>query len=261
MLPSLLFAIVAATSAAAFVLPIERLRTIDVSAKANDLMIAAGFGIDQVNVSGQRYTADSDVFDALDLPNVKTFAAFDSDAALKRIERIPWVDTAQITRIYPGTLDVVVHERAPAFIWKRGDMNYLVDATGRTLGPVPAANTWNLPRVVGEGADSEAILMLSALRQYPQIERQYAYGERIAERRWRIFLKNGTALDLGADREIEGFEEIANARDVAPALKTTAMIVDVRTPGRIAMRPATGKSARTASVAGAETASLASAEQ
>jgi cell division protein FtsQ len=261
MMPSILAAAMVAIVAAAFAFPIDKLRNIDVSAKANDLMIAAGFGIDQVNVSGQHYTADSDVFDALDLPNVKTFAAFDSGAALKRIERIPWVDTAQITRIYPGTLDVVVRERTPAFIWKRGEMSYLVDATGRTLGPAPTAGTWNLPRVVGEGADREAILMLSALRQYPRIEREYAYGERIAERRWRIFLKNGTALDLAADREVEGFEEIANARDLAPALKGIAMIIDVRTPGRIAMRPAVGKSARTASVAGTETASLAPAER
>jgi len=221
-------------------------------------MIAAGFGIDQVNVSGQRFTADSEVFDALDLPNVKTFAAFDSDAALKRIERISWVDTAQITRIYPGTLDVVIRERTPAFMWQRGETNFLVDATGRTLGPAARASTWNLPRVVGEGADGEAILMLSALRQYPQIERQYAYGERVAERRWRIVLKNGTALDLGADREIEGFQEIASAREAASALKGTPMVVDVRTPGRIAIRPLVSNSARTASAAGAQTVSLAS---
>jgi cell division protein FtsQ len=260
-MPSLLVAVVVAAGAASFGGPIERLRNFDVSAKANDLMIVAGFGIDQVNVSGQHFTSDSDVFDALDLPNAKTFAAFDSDAALKRIERIPWVDTAQITRIYPSTLDVVVRERTPAFIWKRGETSYLVDATGRTLGPAPTASTWNLPRVVGEGADTGAILMLSALRQYPRIESEYAYGERIGERRWRIVLKNGTALDLAADREIEGLEEIATAHDILPILKRTPMIVDVRTPGRITMRPATSKSGQIASVAGAETASLAWAER
>jgi cell division protein FtsQ len=244
--------------ASAFALSFGKLAAIDFAAKTNDVMIAAGFGIDQVNVSGQHYTSDSDVFDALDLPNVKTFAAFDSDAALKRIERISWVDTAQITRVYPGTLDVVIRERTPAFMWQRGETNFLVDATGRTLGPVARASTWNLPRVVGEGAETEAILMLSALRQYPQIERQYAYGERIAERRWRIVLKNGTALELGADREIEGFEEVATAREAASALKGTPMVVDVRTPGRIAIRPLVGNSARTASIAGAQTVSLAS---
>ncbi len=259
-LPSLVATGVAvAIGAAAFAQPIDKLRAIDFRGQADALMIAAGFGIDQVNVSGQHYTADSDVFDALDLPNVKTFAEFDSDAALKRIERIPWVDTAQLTRAYPGTLDIVVHERNPAFIWTRGETNYLVDATGRTLGPLPRASIWNLPRVVGEGADGEAMLMLSALRQYPKIERQYAYGERIAERRWRIRLKNGTALDLAADREIEGLEEIAEARAVQPAITGKPMIVDVRTPGRIAMRPVTA-SARTASLAEPGATSLASAQ-
>ncbi len=258
-MPTLFAALsVAAMGAAIFTLPIDKLRAIDFSGNANALMIAAGFGVDQVNVSGQHFTADSDVFDALDLPNVKTFAAFDSDAALKRIERISWVDTAQLTRVYPGTLDIVISERAPAFIWTRGETSYLVDATGRTLGPMASVSTWNLPRVVGEGADGEAILMLSALRQYPKIERQYAYGERVAERRWRIMLKNGTVLELAADREIESLQEIADTRAVQAALTGKPMIIDVRTPGRIAMRPA---SSRTASLSSAGTTSLASAQQ
>jgi cell division protein FtsQ len=245
-------ALVLVTGAAAIALPLDRLKAIvlgvDLGTKASELMIAGGFGIDQVSVTGQHYAADKDIFDALDLPNVRTFAAFDSDAALKRIERIAWVDTAQITRAYPGMLDIAVRERIPALMWKRGDKNYLVDATGRVLGPAPATNTWVLPRVVGEGANSEASLMLAALHQYPTIENEYAYAERVAERRWRIVLKNGTTLELGADREIEGFEQIMQARAVAPALNGAAMIVDVRTAGRIAMRPVDVKQAKTAAL-------------
>lgn len=262
-MPSAFGALVVAVGVAAYALPLplDKLTAIDVWGETDDLMIAAGFGIDQVNLSGQHFTSDSDVYDALDLTNVKTFAAFDSDAALKRIERIPWVDTAQLTRIYPGTLDIVIHERAPAFIWTRGETNYLVDATGRTLGPMPTASSWNLPRVVGEGADGEAMLMLSALRLCPKIEHQYAYGERIAERRWRIVLKNGTALDLAADREIEGLREISDAQPVQSALTGSPMIIDVRTPGRIAMRPATAANLRTASFARPKVTAVASAQQ
>ncbi|CCB63574.1 MULTISPECIES: cell division protein FtsQ/DivIB [unclassified Hyphomicrobium] len=260
-MPSTVAALVAAVAGvAAYTLPLDKLMAFDFSDKTDSLMIAAGFGIDQVNLSGQHFTSDSDVYDALDLTNVKTFAAFDSDAAMKRIERIPWVDTVQLTRIYPGTLDIVIHERAPAFVWTRSETNYLVDATGRALGPMPTASTWKLPRVVGEGADSEAMLMLSALHLVPKIERQYAYGERVAERRWRIVLRNGTALDLAADREIEGLQEIANTPAVQAALTGAPMIVDVRTPGRIAMRPATS-SARTASLRSSGTTAVASAQQ
>lgn len=258
--PSAIAVLAAIAGAAAYALPLDKIAAFDFSDRADGLMIAAGFGIDQVNLSGQHFTSDSDVYDALDLTNVKTFAAFDSDAAMKRIERIPWVDTVQLTRIYPGTLDIVIHERAPAFVWTRGDTNYLVDATGRTLGPMPAASTWKLPRVAGEGADSEAMLMLSAVRLVPKIERQYAYGERVAERRWRIFLRNGTALDLAADREIEGLREIASTSAVQTALTGAPMIIDVRTPGRIAMRPATPAD-RTASIRSSGTTAVASAQQ
>ncbi|HVZ03178.1 cell division protein FtsQ/DivIB [Hyphomicrobium sp.] len=212
------------------------------SADADALLIAAGFGINQVNISGQHFASDSDIYDALDLTNVKTFAAFDSEATLKRIERIPWIDKAQMTRIYPGTLDIVVRERKPELIWTRGNESYLVDATGRVLGPMPAVSDWMLPRVVGEGATKDVAPMLAALHQYPAIYSQFSYAERVAERRWRIVLKNGTRFELAADREVEGLQEIANSRAVASALNGAPMIIDVRTPGRIAMRPTDGKS-------------------
>jgi cell division protein FtsQ len=241
-----------AVGAVAFALPLNRATFANLShaiaAEATALTIAAGFGINQVNVSGQHYASDNDIYDALDLTNVRTFAAFDSEAVLKRIERIPWIDKAQLTRVYPGTLDIVVRERTPAIVWTRGNENYLVDATGRVLGPMPVASGWALPRVVGEGATDAAAPMLAALRQYPAIEKQYAYAERVAERRWRIVLKTGTVLELGADREIEGLQEIASSAAATPALKGTPMIIDVRTPGRVAMRPIDGKSARTAAL-------------
>jgi cell division protein FtsQ len=243
-------------------LPFQRLRAIDVSGRASDLLVAAGFGIDQVNLSGQHFAGDGDIFDALDLRNVRTFASFDSDAALKRIERVPWVASAQLTRVYPGTLDIAVRERTPAFVWVRGDTSYLVDATGRTLGPMASGSQWKLPRVLGEGADEDAIDMLSAVRQVPKIEAVFAYGERIAGRRWRIVLRNGTVLELATDREIEGLQTIADSEPLQGALNgVSAMIIDVRTPGRIAVRPATPDLARTASLTSAETASLVSRER
>ena len=245
-------ALLAVSGAAAIMLPLNRATFSKIShavaEQVTALTIAAGFGINQVNVTGQHFASDSDIYDAIDLTNVRTFAAFDSEAALKRIERIPWIDKAQITRVYPGTLDIVVRERTPSIVWTRGNETYLVDATGRVLGPTPVASNWALPRVVGEGATDDATPMLAALRQYPDIEKQYAYGERIAERRWRIVLKSGTMIDLGADREIEGLQEIANASAAAPALKGKPMIIDVRTPGRIALRAADGKPAQTAAL-------------
>jgi cell division protein FtsQ len=201
-------------------------------------LIAAGFGIDQVSLTGQRYTLDSAVFDALDLGNVKTFAALDMAAALKRIERISWVDTAQISRVFPGMLNVQISERIPAAIWSRGNKNYLIDATGRTLGPVSENNGWVLPRLAGEGANVDAPLLLTAIARHKDIEAQFDHAERIAERRWSVALANGSRIELAADREVEGLDQVAASSTLRQAVLGAATVVDVRTAGRAVMRPA-----------------------
>ena len=206
------------------------------SLKSTEALVALGFGIEQVSVTGQHYTSDADVFDALDLPNVPTFAAFNADAALQRIERISWVDTAQITRVFPASMRIDIRERSPAAIWARGEKSYLVDVTGRVLGPVPKQSGWELPQISGEGASTEVVGLLIALSRHKELEAQFDRAERIAERRWAVVLKNGTRVELGADREVEGLELVAENRALKQFAESGASVIDVRTPGRIAVR-------------------------
>jgi cell division protein FtsQ len=242
-------------SAAVFAVSAPAIALRDVKDKANHLatrgLIAAGFGIDQVSLTGQRYTLDTDVYDALDLANVTTFAGLDTAAALKRIERLAWVDTAQITRVFPGVLNVEIKERSPAAIWSRGDKHYLIDVTGRTLGPVPAHNDWPLPRLAGEGANVDAALLLTAISRHKEIQGQVNYAERIGERRWRVVMKNGSRIELGADREVEGLDQVASNTTLRGALTDTPEIIDVRTAGRAVMRPL--RAAATAQLSPAKT--------
>jgi cell division protein FtsQ len=195
--------------------------------------------------AGQRYTLDQDIFDALDLANVKSFAELDTIAALKRIERLSWVDTAQITRVFPGALNVDINERVPAAIWSRGDKNYLIDVTGRTLGPLPANSGWVLPHLAGEGANTDAPLLLMAISRHKEIQAQFHHAERIAERRWSVVLNNGSRIELGADREVEGMDIVASASVVRQAILASPYVVDVRTAGRATIRPLALASAAT----------------
>jgi cell division protein FtsQ len=250
-LAAALFGAVLCTSAAAAVLMSDYLAPGKIKSMASEkvtgIMLGLGFGIDQVSLTGHHYTPDSDIFDALDLPSVRTFAEFDAAAALKRIERLAWVDTAQITREYPGVLKVQVRERRPAGIWQRADKDYLIDTTGRVLAHIAAPNGWQLPRVSGEGANSEALMLFTALGRYPAIEEQFDHAERIAERRWSVVVKNGSRLELGADREDEGFAHIAARSELRRVLNGPPFVVDVRTPGRIVLRPLqSGKTANAA---------------
>ncbi len=215
----------------------EGLKTL-AAEKAQEALLGLGFGIDQVSLSGHRFTSDRDVFQALDLQHARTFAAFDAVAALRRIENLPWVETAQITRLYPGGLNVEVRERRPAALWDYKGKTYLIDDTGRALG-ASAANGWQLPRVAGDGANSEAAMLFTALSRHPDIAKAVMRSDRIGARRWSLLLKNGSRLELAADREVEGLEQISSNPILRRALGGSAFAVDVRTPGRLAMRPLT----------------------
>jgi cell division protein FtsQ len=235
-------AVILAAAAIAAAAVVAAPKTFDVSnaveqaqSRAVSALMAAGFGIDQVSVVGHRFTADADVFDALDLHNVRAFWQLDADAALKRIERISWVDTAQLTRVYPGRLDVEIRERKPAATWARGERAYLVDATGRILAQTPSTHDWRLPRIAGEGANEDVGLLLTAVARHPELAAQIATSERVAERRWRINLTNGSRIELAAEREVEGLDQIAQSMELRKAIARGPVSIDVRTQGRIAV--------------------------
>ena len=80
-------------------------------AEIERLIALAGYGLSQVSVTGHRYTPDSDVFDALDLASAPTMLSFDTRAARKRVESLPWVERASIERVLPDR---------PAGVRKRG---------------------------------------------------------------------------------------------------------------------------------------------
>ena len=98
---------------------------------------AAGFTLHQVSLSGLRFTPDTAVFEALDLPAATTLLTFDARRARARIEALPWVAQARIERVFPDGLAVRVIERQPLAIWRNGTRYYVIDRHGRRLALPP----------------------------------------------------------------------------------------------------------------------------
>lgn len=198
-----------------------------------------GFGIDQVALEGHRFSYDREIFDALDLANVRTFAALDSAAVKARIERLPWIDTAELTRVFPGRLDIRVTERKPYALWMRADQLYLIDKTGRVLAAVGGETLPDLPRFAGEGAAAGAASLMETVARYPDVARRLAEAERISERRWRLKLDNASTIELPADGEVGALEELMRDQRLLSLVTAGHTTLDFRGPGRVAVRPET----------------------
>jgi len=205
--------------------------------QADHVLYWSGLRIDQVALSGHRFTSDTDIFDALDLPNTRSMVSFDSIAMRERIERLPWVATAAITRVFPGTLEIRVAERKAAALWLRGGREYLIDATGRVLSALKPGTQTSLPRVAGEGAAKEAWVLLDLVARYPRIAERFVMAERVGGRRWTLRLKDGVTVHFAADREAIAFEALSSSNDLGKLLSGYDLIVDLRSRGRVTVRP------------------------
>ena len=204
----------------------------------DDIAVAAGLGIDEVTVTGHRFTADRDILDSLDLANVRTMTALKSTAVKARIERLPWIATATITRVYPGRIDVAVTERFPFAVWLNGTSASLVDETGRILAAVAPTHAPGLPRLAGEGAPAAASALFQTLAHVPDIANRLTRATRVAGRRWSLDLTDGLRVELPADGEAGALAALVADRAAPKLLAARNTIIDLRVPREIAVRAA-----------------------
>ncbi len=205
--------------------------------ESEQVLTWTGLRIEQVSLSGQRFTPDADVFEAIDLPNAGSLITFDATATRARIEALPWVATATINRVFPAALEVRITERRPTALWLHDNREYLIDASGRVLSALKPGTRTGLPRVSGEGAESQAQGLLDLVVRFPRIAERFEMAERVGGRRWTLHLKNGVTIHLGADREAVAFGALSSPEDLGALLAAHDVVIDLRARGRITVRP------------------------
>jgi cell division protein FtsQ len=199
---------------------------------------SAGFGLQQIAITGQRFTPDGDIFDALDLSNARTLLGFDNRAAQRRIEALPWVERASMERVFPDRLDIHIVEREAFAVWQTDGQYFLIDRTGRRLAALPARALPALRRVAGEGADVSAAPLFAALAAYPELVRRLEVAERVGGRRWTLRLSGAAAILLPADA---GDATLARAAAlVAAGYAGPGGSIDLRVADRTVLRAHAG---------------------
>lgn len=124
--------------------------------------------VDRVVVEGASRLDPTEVLGAVSVERGSALADVDEGEVARRVETLPWVARAQVRRHWPGTLRVLVTERAPAAVVREeaGDGPSAVavlDGQGRVLsrGPAPVAGLDALVRLegveIGAAAPGESV--------------------------------------------------------------------------------------------------------
>jgi len=200
------------------------------------LTIAAGFGVKRITVEGQRHVTDAELTTALAAGPGTMMLAFDTDAAKKRLEHVPWIKHAQVMRLLPSTLQVVIEERVPFAVWQSRGQTYVVDAEGTVIAPAVREAYADLPLVVGEGAGKNAADLFDTLRPFDSLTKQMVAALRVGDRRWTLKLASGIDIMLPDDGITDALNTLIGLDRDRNLLGRNIAAVDLRLADRVSVR-------------------------
>lgn len=200
------------------------------------LAVAAGFGVNRITVNGRLHATDAAITAALSAGPDTMMLGFDTDAAKARLEAVPWIRHAQVMRLLPSTLQVVIEERTPFAVWQSQGRTYVVDTEGVVLAPALREAYVDLPLVVGEGAAKHAAQLFAQLEAYADLKRHLIAAIRVGDRRWTLKLLTGAEIMLPDDNIDEALDSLTKLDAERSVLKRDIAAVDLRLLDRITVR-------------------------
>lgn len=199
--------------------------------------VAAGFGINRIQISGQTLTRDSDIVTLMTLSAGSSTLDFDVEKARARLTWLRAVEGATVRKIYPNQVVVEIVEKTPVARWRSGSSTWLVDREGIVIGEDPSGAYADLPMVVGEGAADDAQVMIQALDRYATLTKDLAVLSRIGDRRWDLIYYSGLRVQLPEQGVAQALRQLEGYQADYALLDRDITLVDLRIPGVVALKP------------------------
>ena len=221
---------------------------------AHLVLSAEALQVTRITVSGNVRLSKGEIVALMDGLRGQSMVTADLESWRKKLMASPWVGSAAMRRVLPGTIAVAISERQPMGIGRLGDGLYLIDQQGTIIDEFgPNYAEFDLPIIDGlagpprDGSplidDARAALaarLLFSLEARPDLAKRVSQVDVRDVRDAVVILKNDPALvRLGDDQFVERLQSYL---DLAPALRERVAdidYVDLRFDDRIYVRPHT----------------------
>ncbi|QFY60593.1 cell division protein FtsQ/DivIB [Rhizobium grahamii] len=197
---------------------------------------AAGFAIEDVKVSGNSETSEIDILQLIGLDGTTSLVALDVDAARQKIATLPWVESVEIRKVYPKTIEVKLKERTAYAIWQHGAELSLVEKGGAVIAPLRDNKFSQLPLVVGRGAEVAAVSLEDEFSKWPDIKARVKAYVWISGRRWDLHMDNGVVIKLPEDEIDLALARLSKFMKEQDLLDRDIAAVDLRLSDRTAIQ-------------------------
>lgn len=201
------------------------------------LTAQAGFRVNDITVEGRKRTQREDLLSVIGVEQNAPIFALDLDAIHARIEDLPWVEKAVVSRRLPNLVHVRLNERQ-AFAFYRDDNKLtLIDRGGVSITSHHLRQFAHLPVFSGQGATLRAADFMDLLADYPVLRNRMIAAHWTGDRRWTIQLDHGGEVHLPATGITAALDRLMHLESDRRILAEKNQAIDLRLPDRVLLRP------------------------
>lgn len=123
------------------------------------------FDLTRIDVAGLSRLSEEHVRTLAEISPGDNLLAMDMEQIRLALTRDPWIESATVKRILPGSLSIQVVERVPSYLVNYEGGLYYCDESGRLIDKVEAGTFVSLPQIEVEAGMERRLALLSDLKK------------------------------------------------------------------------------------------------
>lgn len=209
----------------------------DCQATVYEFLAAGGLRVEHIKVVGTALMPKAEVDEAIGLIEGQS-SIFEADphAIQQRLEAKPWVARAEVRRVWPNRIEVLIVERRPMALWQSDGKVQVIDRSGTPISAHDPQRFGNLVLVVGQGAAAQAAGLLDMLDKHPSLKPHVKAAVFVGQRRWNLRLDNRVEVRLPEEGADEALTYLVRLDSEQQVLARQIEAIDLRFPDRLIVK-------------------------
>lgn len=196
----------------------------------SSLLLSSGFSIDEVVVSGNKFTNKKDILSLTDRTQPILYISLSKLAGnIQSVSK--WIKYVRVHRILPNTLHINIDEHKPFALWKDNNKTSVIDFEGKVI--VDDYLVDDLVVITGQNSLSNLEFVRDVLESKTQLSDHISSFAYIGNRRWNIILDNDSTVKLPEDNSSSAWDYLNHLHNTTDFTFSDWSIIDMRITDKI----------------------------
>lgn len=202
---------------------------------------STGLAVEKIDLAGRGRTGMAEIKRAIPFDLGESILKVDLDDLRERLETIPTIKHASVSRNFPNRITIFLEEREPVAVWQHNGELKLIDELGAVMSDLNLHQYKNLPLLVGAGAPKHVAEVMQMLEN-KELAEQFESAVRVSDRRWDVVFKQGMKVKLPEEGQEKAWEKLAKMHTDEQILYRNIEAIDMRNLERmyITVAPSNG---------------------